>query len=293
MSWNDLWSAVRAFLDFRLLEVGGTPVTVSTVVLGVIIVAVTFYISRLVQRAITRAMTRRGAESSGSVRAVARLVHYTLVVIGFGIALDTAGINLGALFAAGAVFAVGIGFAMQNIAQNFVSGVILLVERAIKPGDVLEVEGQVVRVREMGIRSTIVRTRDGADVIVPNSTLAQSLVTNSTMGDSAYRIRVSVGVTYSSDMDLTYDTLAATAADLPWRLQEHEPQVLMLEFGDSSVVFEVAVWISDPWPARVQRSQLHRAIWRALKEQGIVIAFPQLDVHLDPPVEEALLKLSA
>ncbi len=116
------------------------------------------------------------------------------------VAMRTTGIRLDALFAAGAVFAVGFGFAMQNIAQNFVSGVILLFERTIKPGDVIEVGGQIVKVQQMSIRATIVRTLDEEDVIVPNSSLVQSNVKNFTLEDNIYRVRVTVGVSYSSDV---------------------------------------------------------------------------------------------
>jgi small-conductance mechanosensitive channel len=207
-------------------------------------------------------------------------------------ALQTAGVRLGALFAAGAVFAVGLGFAMQNLAQNFVSGVILLLERSIKPGDILEVEGQVVRVRETGIRSTLVRTRDEEEMIVPNATLVQATVKNYTLRDALYRLRVVVGVTYGADLALVRKTLEKVGDRLEWSVQGHPCQILLLEFGNSSVDFEVAVWTEDPWLARVNGSRLREAIWWAFKEQGITIAFPQVDVHFDPPVNDSLRGLA-
>ena len=118
---------------------------------------------------------------------------------------------LEALFAAGAVFAIGLGFAMQNIVQNFVSGVILLAERTIKPGDVLQVDGRFVKVRHMGIRSTICRTLDEEEIIVPNATIVQSTVTNYTLQDSLFRLRCTVGVVYGSDMVLVKNTLQRAA----------------------------------------------------------------------------------
>ena len=164
-------------------------------------------------------------------------------------------------------------------------------ERAIKPGDVLEVEGQVVRVVKMGIRSTVARTRDEEELIIPNSTLVQSTVKNYTLQDSHYRIRGRVGVAYGSDMQEVRETLSRIAEEVDWRLEVREPLVFLKEFGDSSVVWEVSVWVSDPWGAQRSLSELNRAVWNGLQNDGITIAFPQLDVHFDPTVEESIQSL--
>lgn len=282
-------------LDFKLFEIGGTPLTLATLVTVLLVVVFTFVVSRGIRTAATAAFQRRGVTGSGTVAAVNRLIHYVVLFVGLGIALQTAGINLSTLFAAGAVFAVGIGFAMQNIAQNFVSGVILLVERAIKPGDVLRIEGKVVRVQEMGIRATIVRTRDGEDLIVPNAILVQSTVVNYTLRDSQYRVRHQVGVTYNSDMERVRAELERVAAAVAerWGVDEPAPQVLLIEFGDNSVVWEVGVWMKDPWMERPALSELSTAVWEAFHRAGIVIAFPQVDVHFDPPVANGLARLAA
>jgi small-conductance mechanosensitive channel len=218
-------------------------------------------------------------------------MHYGIMAIGLAIAVDQVGIDLTALFAAGALFAVGLGFAMQNIAQNFVSGLILLIERVIKPGDVLEVEGAVVRVRRMGIRTTVARTRDDEEIIIPNATLVQSLVKNFTLGDSAFRVRVGVGVSYGSDMRRVRATLERVAAEQPWRLDRPEPVIFLVDFGSSSVDWEVSAWCDNAWGAPRAASELRQGIWNALKDAGIQISFPQLDVHFAPPVEEALARL--
>ncbi len=285
--------SLTRILDRQLLALGDTPVTVGTVGMALVIVLVTCWLSRVLQKALARTLLARGMEEKGTLSAMRRLLHYAIMLIGIGVALDTIGLNLGALFAAGAVFAVGLGFAMQNIAQNFVSGVILLAERSIKPGDVLEVDGQVVRVAQLGIRATLVRTRDDEDLIVPNSVLVQSVVTNYTLKDTIYRIRAMVGVVYGSDMRLVVETLQAAAEKLSWRLRERDPVVLMLKFGDSSVDFEVSVWINDPWNARMALGRLNQAIWTSLKAAGVTIAFPQLDVHFDPIVEQSMQALSS
>jgi small-conductance mechanosensitive channel len=284
---------VQEVLEWQLFTLSGTPITVGTLLTAVVLVLVSYVISRVVQHVISRALEGRQVADRGTLHVVRRLVHYLVMLVGIGVALDTLGIQLATLFAAGAIFAVGIGFAMQNIAQNFVSGVILLIERSIKPGDVLEVEKTVVRVMQMGIRSTLARTRDEEELIIPNSVLVQSTVKNYTLRDSLYRLRVPVGVVYGSDMASVFKTLKAVADRQDWRHHEKEPLVLLTAFGDSSVDFEVSVWITDPWFARQAISKLHDAIWWALKEVGVTIAFPQLDVHLDPPVVESMRRLGS
>jgi small-conductance mechanosensitive channel len=288
---QQLWEA----LDFKLFEIAGTPITLATLVTVLLVVVSTFVVSRLIRTAASAAFQRRGITGSGTVAAVNRLIHYVVMFVGLGIALQTAGIDLGTLFAAGAVFAVGLGFAMQNIAQNFVAGVILLVERAIKPGDVLRVDGTVVRVQEMGIRATIVRSRDGEDLIVPNASLVQSTVVNYTLRDSQFRVRHGVGVTYGSDMTRVRSELEAVAQQISkrWGVEDKEPQVLLLEFGDNAVIWEVGVWMKDPWSERPAKSELSSAVWEAFHAAEIVIAFPQVDVHFDPPVANGLARLAA
>lgn len=275
-------------LDIQLFEISGTMVTLATVITFVLMVAATFVVAGLLQRGVERAFSKSGSGGAGTGAVASRLVRYAVLIGGLGIAVHNVGINLTALFAAGAVFAVAIGFAMQNISQNFVSGVILLLERVIKPGDVIEVDGSMVKVLDMRIRATIARTLDEEDIIIPNSILVSSTVKNYTFGDSMYRLRTTVGVVYSSDLALVRRVLETTAKGMTWRSQAHPPRVQLREFADSSVNFETSVWIDQPWNMQARRNDLNEAIWWALKEAGVVIAFPQLDVHFDPPVVESI-----
>jgi small-conductance mechanosensitive channel len=293
LSWRDRIGEGASLFDIRLFEISGTPVTVVTLAIFVLVLLATLVIARLLQRLFIRAFAARGQQDEGSVAASARLIRYGVWVTGLAVGVHSLGINLTALFAAGAVFAVAIGFAMQNIAQNFVSGVIVLAERAIKPGDVLAVDGRLVRVRDMGIRATIARTLDEEDIIIPNNQLVTTSVKNYTLRDSLYRLRATVGVTYGSDMARVREVLEAVAAELDWGSREQPPRVFLLEFADSAVVWEVSVWMDDPWQMNRCRSQLNEAIWWALKEAGITIAFPQVDVHFDPPVSAALESMRA
>ena len=282
MNVQQVLAFLRDMLAFQLFSIGGTPVTTSTLLFAGGLFLGTLWMSFILRKAVGHWTARRGVNDEGAVATAQRLIHYVVLIMGIGLVLELVGVDLTTLFAAGAIVAVGLGFAMQNIVQNFVSGVILLVERTITPTDVLEVEGTVVKVTRMGIRATVARTRDEEELIVPNSALVQSTVKNYTLEDGSFRIRTRVGVAYSSDLDQVQATLLSTATALEGRLSKFAPIVLLIEFGNSSIVFETSVWIADPWGEQGVRSRLNMAIWRALKREGITIAFPQLDVHLDP-----------
>ena len=284
MSWSEAMTAVREFLAASLFRLGGTQITVGGLLVFGAVLAGAWIFSRLTQRALERTVGRRRGDADEphiGLEVGGRLLHYGVMLLAVAFGLHLIGINLAALFAAGAVLAVAVGFAMQNIAQNFVSGLILLMERSIQPGDVLEVDGQVVRVVDMRIRSTVCRSRDEEELIVPNSVLVQSTVKNYTLRDNLYRLRVPVGVVYGSDMRRVREVLERTAREFEDRVPGREPMVLLTGFGTSSVDWEVSVWTDRPWRALIIRSELHQAVWRALRDAGVTIAFPQLDVHFD------------
>lgn len=207
MHKTDFLDSVREVLNTNLFSLGKQVVTPSSVLSFLLILLAAWIISRALQRMLSMTFRKRDLQDEGNLAAVQRLMHYVILLVGVGVGLETVGVQLTVLFTAGAVFAVAVGFAMQTILQNFVAGVILLAERAIKPGDVLEVEGMRVKVVSLGIRTTVVRTLDEEDLILPNSMLAQSMVKNFTLRDPLYRVRIPVGVVYESDMKVVMDTL--------------------------------------------------------------------------------------
>jgi small-conductance mechanosensitive channel len=288
MSFQDVMREISQFLGTPLYTIGGTQGTVGTALTVAFMILVTWWLSLLLSKAILRAFKRRGAVDQNAVRPYARAAQLFVLIVGLGVALNTLGFKLTAVFAAGGLFAVALGFAMKNIAENFVSGLIMRIERSIKRGDILEVEGQVVMVRDVGIRFTLAQNRDNEDLLIPNSILMQSMVTNRTLSDPLFRLRALVGVVYSSDMRLVKETLMTAATSLTWRSPKMDPIVIMRAFGSSSVDFEVSVWLEDPWAIGQYISGLNEAIWWSLKDAGIVIAFPQVDVHFDEPVVESL-----
>lgn len=289
----DVSTALRlgtSLFDLQLFELGGTPVTLATVVVLSVLLLLVWWLSVLVSRGVAAALRRKNVRDEGSVRAIARLVYYLILALGIGVALQTAGFNLSALFAASAVFAVGLGFAFQNLAQNFVSGVLLLVEQSITPGDILEVEGRVVRVISMRMRTTVARTRDEEDLIIPNATLVQSTVKNLTLADSEFRLRVTVGVSYDSDMERVKRLLTEVAGAMPFAQAARAPDVRLLAFGASTVDWEVHVWTNDPWSSRQHTAALNEAIWYAFRREGISFPYPQVDVHLSAAVLQELAR---
>lgn len=278
----------------ELFRIGDTPVTVATLVTLLLLLIASAVVARLAKRGAQELLVKYAvdARQAGTISA---LLHYALLIVGGLVALQVAGIDVSALFAAGAFVAVGLGLAMQSISQNFVSGVILLSERTIKPGDILDVENERVKVIDMGIRASIVRTLDGEEVIVPNSRLAQSSVRNLTLNDPFHRLRVSVGVAYESDLKKVQRVLNEVAQKMEKQLvgrrgldkrRDYSSSAYLVGFGASSVDFEVCVWSDAPWEGLPRRSLVLHAVWDALAEAGVVIAFPQLDVHFDRPDEE-------
>ena len=278
----------QEIIRYKLFTIAGTPITVATLAVSFIVAVLSLVLARVAERGTARFLRTRGVKDDGSVGATARLVYYAVLVVGLTVAIHTLGINLTALFAAGAFLAIAFGFAMQNITQNFVSGLILLVERTIKPGDIIEVEGRMVKITKLGMRATVVRTWDSEDFIIPNSVLVSSTVKNFTLRDRLHRIRTVVGVTYDSDMKKVREVLEDTTRSLQWREASTGPVILMKQFGNSSVDFDVSVWVDDPFARSVSQSNLNEAIWFALKDAGITIAFPQLDVHLDEPTLDTI-----
>lgn len=271
-----------------LLTISGTEVTLFSISIFMLVIILSIIISVVLQRAFKRAFARKFKRREGTLTALLRLINYSILLIGFAIALQNIGINISALFAAGAVFAIAIGFAMQNIVENFVAGVILMIERSITPGDILEIEGHLVKVINMGIRTTVVETTRREELIIPNSIFSQSIVKNFNLLSNQFRLSVTVGVSYGSDMKKVFEVLEETAKSMPWRVPAEEPLIRLLDFGDSAVDFGVLLFTDDPWRQRRYMAELRKAIWFAFLDADITIAFNQVDIHFDPPVTQAI-----
>jgi small-conductance mechanosensitive channel len=262
-----------------LVVIGGTGVTVASIVTFVLILTVTYAFSKLLQRILGGFYSQRGLEE-GTRYALNRLLHYGILAFGLFVALDNLGISITALAGLGAILAVGIGFGLQNIAQNFVSGLILLLERPVKKGDFVLVGDTRGTVRSIHARATVITTLDNVDILVPNADLVTEQVVNQTYRDRELRLRINVGVAYGSDTDLVRQVLLRVAREHPEVMRKAEATVRFLDFGESSLDFVLLVWIDDPLAQMRVASDLRFAIDRAFREAGIEIPFPQRDLHL-------------
>jgi len=271
---------VWGLFNHPVLVVAETGISVVTVVTVALIVVAGFRLSELLQQGLARWGDSRESLDDGSIGTAQRLLHYVVVGLAIVIAMQTIGINLDALLAAGAVFAVGVGLALQGIAQNFVSGVILLLEQSIRRGDVVEVDGKLVKVEEMAVRSTVAVGLDGDRLILPNSALVQSTVRNLTMKERPVRVHCRIGVAYHLDPVAVTTVLLGAARSVPGRLDDQEPVVLFDKFGDHALEFDVFVWVPEPWRLPEARAALNLRVWQALRDHDMPIPFPQHDVHI-------------
>ncbi len=266
MNLNSGTTQTASALDAPLFSIGGTEVTGALLVTAAIIVIVTVGLSILLRRWVVRTFEKRGSTNDDTVQSYGKFTQLLVIAIGFGIALHTIGINMTSLFAAGGIFALGMGFAVKNIAENLNSGVMLRLEHAISPGDVIQIKGDMVKVTHMGTRSTTARTLDDQDMLIPNSTLIQSIVTNYTLRDPQYRLTTQIEVPPSADLDQVRKNLEETAKNLEWQVPGRDPEVLLESPGEKQITYEVAVWIDDPWTAPQRRSDLNEAVWKSLKK---------------------------
>jgi potassium efflux system protein len=272
---------VDKLLAWPLFSIGDTQTTVGIALSAIGVVFATLLLGQLVQRAIQGFFENLHVKDHDAAKGYGIIVQVVIWIVGFELALHLLGIRLTTLFAASGFFALGAGFAVKNIVENFLSGAILRVEKTIQPGDVIVVNDKWLFIKRIGMRTTAALTYDGEEVLIPNSLVAQSVVTNLTREDRLHRIHVVVGVAFSSDLDLVRKTLEETVDQLEWRSQAKPPKVYLEKFGDSRVEYVVNVWIDDAGDSLARRSDLHEVIWRALRKQGISIAFRQLDVHVD------------
>lgn len=268
-------------LEFELFHFGDTPVTPLSLLVFSLTLLVSYAVAIGVRRVITRLLIRGRPEQEGMAYAVGRILQYLLMIAGVMLGLENVGISITAFAALGAMVSVGIGFGLQNITQNFISGVILLVERPVQQGDVLELSnGTTGRVDEIGMRATRIVTPDGVSVLVPNSALISEQVFNLHSPAPRNRLRVGVGVAYGSDTSLVREVLLGVAREHPGVMSDPPPDVLFVSFGDSSLDFELAVWLGDAGNRLKISSDLRFAIDAAFREHAIQIPFPQRDLHV-------------
>ena len=271
-------------------NVGSQRISVGLVIISAGILYGSFLASWIVQKLLMDEVLARRRVETGVRISIVRLVHYVFIFIGFLLALLALGFEFTKLTIMLSALGIGIGFGLQSIVNNFVSGLILLFERPVRVGDCIEIGGKWAEIKKIGLRATTVQTFDQADVIIPNADLVSNQVINWTLSNRRVRLIIPVGVAYGSDISLVMETLMASASENSKIAEEPAPQVLFLKFGESSLDFELRVWVLDADYRLVVSSEIHQEIDRRFREAKIEIAFPQRDLHLRSVDESVVLR---
>ncbi len=274
-------SQILAVLDNIAMQLGETRISVLSVVQLMLIVGVAFTLAIWISEAINRYL-RRSVHISPSMQVgVSKFSRFLLITIAFLMALNAVGIDLSSLAIFGGALGVGLGFGLQRIASNFISGFILVLDRSIKPGDVITVGDKFGWVHELKARYVVVRNREGVDTLIPNENLITSEVINWSYMDRNVRLKIPVQISYDDDPEQAMEIMTQCAYASPRVLRDPEPLARLMGFGDSGIDLEVRVWIGDPESGFGNvRSSVNLAIWRAFKEAGITIPFPQRDLNI-------------
>ena len=270
---------MSAIWRFELFRIGDQPVLVSQCVIALFILAVGVALARRVSRVVVSRLARLPGVKPNAVAAIEKLVFYALVLVVVAVALQTVSIPVSAFAVLGGAFAIGLGFGAQNLFNNFISGLILILEQPIRVGDVIEVDGQRGNVEDVGARCTRIRRGDGVDLLVPNSKLLENTVVNWTLDDRLIRTTVKVGVAYGSDVPKVVEILETAAQDTPGVFRGKKPVVVFEDFAADALAFAVQFWIDVDDDAEL-RSDVRFAIEAKCRAAGIEIAFPQRDLHL-------------
>lgn len=287
VSLADIARSVRnvftAVWNQDLLVLENTSVTVKKVVLSLIVLLIGLYLAKRFTHFVRLQMVKAFHLDESATAAIEKISYYFMVVLLILLALHMVNIPLTLFTFLGGALAIAVGFGAQNLLNNFLSGLIIMMERPIKINDVIEVEGNYGRVRDIGARYTLIRLFSGIDVLVPNSAILEKNVINWTHSDLNVRFSVKVGVAYGTDPRKVEQLLLRASKEDPRILKVPEPIVIFCDFGDNALMFEVFFWlqVTQMMDARIASSDLRYRIDALFKQERITIAFPQRDVHLD------------
>jgi small-conductance mechanosensitive channel len=275
---------LKDFMKLYLFTINQTKVTVSSIIWFLTVIIGFWIISKFIRKWILDRLLEGLKVEKGLHFAFSRITHYLIMVTGTVVAFQFIGLNLSGLAVIFGFLSVGIGFGLQNITSNFVSGLILLFERPIRIGDrvtVGDTEGDVVAIN---MRSTTIRSLRNITIIVPNSEFISSQVVNWSHGDPKVRLDVPVGVSYNSDLDTVINALYEVGKENVDIMDDPKPEVLFDEFGDSSWNLKLRAWLKDPYDYYRIRSSINCDIVRKFRHYGIEIPYPQRDLHVRSPL---------
>lgn len=282
MNPAQLLNQVSQFFTYRF-KIAGAELTIFSILQIILWLTLLFLFTRILKKFLKHRLLVKFGIDEGNREALSTIISYALAVLGFILILQTTGFNLASIAVIAGGLGVGIGFGLQNITNNFVSGLTLLVERTVKVGDFVEFDGLAGYVKEIAIRATIIRTLDGSDVVVPNSKLVENKLVNWSLESYTGRIHIPIGVAYGSDPVLVTEILLKSAYMEPAVLSEPAPKVIFTSFGDNALHFDLQVWVNRIDQKIPLASSLNFIIEYNLRQQGIQIPFPQRDLWLRNP----------
>ncbi len=285
MELEEFLSSIQEFLNLQLFNLQDTPVTIMSMVIFVIFLTIFLFAGSFLRRFLQGKFLDKFEIEAGLKYTLARVAQYIVVVLGVLISFQFVGIDLTSLAVIFGLLSVGIGFGLQNITANFISGLIIMFERPITVGDRVDVNGIEGDVTEISIRSTKIRTLNNISIIVPNTQFVENNVINFSHGDPTFRLDINVGVSYSSDLDTVLKALNEVANEHPKVMKNPKHQVHLTEFADSSWEMQLRVWIPNVKERYILRNEMHQAIVRKFEEYNIEIPFPQRDLHVRSTVD--------
>jgi small-conductance mechanosensitive channel len=261
------------------MEIGSISVSLANILLFIFILSVTYAIAVFIKKIIEQEILQNLKLPRGIPAAISMVLRIFFVTLGVIFAISAAGIDMGKFGMIAGALGVGIGFGLQNIVQNFISGLILIFERPIQVGDTVEVNNLLGQVKDIGVRASNVVTYDGAEVVVPNSNLISNDLINWTLSDSRKRVEIKVGAAYGTDPNKVLEILKNAASNHPNVVKNPEPRALFEGFGDSSLDFRLLFWVNFELGLGT-KSDIAIEIYNKFAEEGIEIPFPQVDVHM-------------
>lgn len=277
--WDQIVTVVAKALNFQI-PVGDDVITLPSILLSILILFAFNAFAKVLRRILKNRVLSRFRIQASTQYLVLKMAHYAIMALAILIVLGTLGFDLSSITVIAGLLSVGIGFGLQNLASNFVSGLILMFEAPIKLGDWVQLEDLEGEVMAINLRSTGIETLDGLYILVPNQDLITSRVINGSKGPPHIRIHTPIGVSYDADMKVVRDTLIEVGKAHEKVLSTPEVQVWLIGFGDSSVDFDLLTWINNPRNEARVRADLYYDAWWALKKAGIEIPFPQRDLHI-------------
>jgi small-conductance mechanosensitive channel len=272
---------VLAVMDGLAFNLGDSRLSLLGAVKLTLVVILAFTLALWLAELLNQQLKRAKHISPSMQVGFSKFSKFFFVTLAFLIALNAVGINLSSLAVFGGALGVGLGFGLQRIASNFISGFILVLDRSVKPGDVISVGENFGWVHELKARYVVVRNREGVDTLIPNENLITSEVINWSYEDRNVRVKIQVQVSYDDDPEQAMALMLQCADKSKRVLSSPEPTVMLKSFADSGIELELRVWIADPeYGADTVKSDINVAIWRAFKQAGITIPYPQRDLHI-------------